>query len=139
MRFSNADRPGEKQALAGGIDGVCLNEFARGKMRATQRLIGAAECCLVAIERVLAVSLGDAGGCEPTFFAIGILTLACARHPQTGVGFNADQAYAVADFAYTHGSFKRSAIAEGAFRWERRAASWKMRAPGCTFETAARR
>ncbi len=101
MRLADADRTGEEQTFAGGVDGIGLDEFARGEMSPAQRLIGAVKGGFVAIERVLAIALGDAGRGEAALFAIGFLALAGAGDPEAGVGDDADKTYAVADWDNT--------------------------------------
>ena len=72
MRFADADGPGEEQAFAGGIDGIGVDEFARGEMRRGSAIGRRREMRFVAIERVLAVALGDAGSGEAALFAVSI-------------------------------------------------------------------
>ena len=110
MRLAYADGAREEQAFAGGVDRVGFDKLARGKMCAAQRLIRAAECGFVAIERVLAIAFGDVGGGDAALFAVSFLTLAGAGDPQASIGHDADQAYAVADGTCAHGSLQRSAI-----------------------------
>src|SRR5580704_19714587 len=102
MRLAYADGAGEEQAFACGVDGICIDKLARGEMSAAERLIGSAETGFVAVQRVLAVALGDVGSGEAALFAVSFLAFAGAGDPQAAFGDHANQTYAVADGTFAH-------------------------------------
>ena len=58
-----------------------------------------------AVEVVVLVALGDAGGGNAALLALEFLAIAGAGNPETGGGLDADQAEAAADGTGAHGLF----------------------------------
>ncbi len=69
MGFADADGAGEEQALAGGVDGVGLDELARGLRAEAERAVGAV-VDLVVVEGAIAVALRNVRRGEAALLAL---------------------------------------------------------------------